>query len=356
MPHIGANVTICEFELSEAVGQRLHLPAGFTDINYLSVNFIFAPSMVGFVSPVTGQLLREQNSQLVSDSGEKYPVVNGIPRFVPQDNYASAFGLQWKNFAKTQLDSVNGTHISQERLERCLGFPIEQLKDKSLLEVGSGAGRFTELFVKGGAHVHTVDLSVAVEVNKENMGNVSNYAVAQASVYELPFPKQSFDIVLCLGVIQHTPSSEKTIEALWQMVKPGGLLVIDHYIWRINYYFNPATYYRLVLKELKPETSKKIVDALVNFFFPFHWAFRNTPPLEWLLKRVSPLITFMRLYPQLSRQEHFEWARLDTNDSLTDYYKHLRTPREIRTELEKLGAKNIWINEGGNGVEARATK
>lgn len=175
-------------------------------------------------------------------------------------------------------------------------------------------------------------------------------------MYELPFAKESFDVVMCLGVIQHTPDSEKTIEALWQMVKPGGLLVIDHYIWRINYYFNPATYYRLVLKELKPKTSKKIVDALVNFFFPLHWAFRNIAPLEWLLKRVSPLITFMKPHPELSRQEHFEWARLDTYDSLTDYYKHLRTPEEIKTELEKLGAKNIWINKGGNGVEARATK
>ena len=312
--------------------------------------------MIDFVSPQSGKKLTAQNSELISETGERFRVVNGIPRFVPQDNYASAFGLQWKNFAKTQLDSFNGTKISQERLERCLGFSIEQLKGKNLLEVGSGAGRFTELFVKGGANVHTIDLSVAVEVNKENIGDAQNYAIAQASVYELPFAKESFAVVICLGVIQHTPSSEKTIASLWQMVKPGGLLVIDHYIWRINYYFNPATYYRLVLKEMKPQTSKKIVDALVNFFFPLHWAFRNIAPLEWLLKRVSPLITFMKPHPELSRQEHFEWARLDTYDSLTDYYKHLRTPEQIKAELEKLGAKNIWLNKGGNGVEARAEK
>ncbi len=312
--------------------------------------------MINFISPATGAKLTPQNNELIADSGEKFPVVNGVPRFVPADNYASAFGLQWKNFAKTQLDSFNGTKISQERLERCLGFPIEQLKGKNLLEVGSGAGRFTELFVKGGAHVHTIDLSVAVEVNKENIGNAENYAVAQASVYELPFPKQSFDVVICLGVIQHTPSSEKTIDALWQMVKPGGLLVIDHYIWRLGYYFNPATYWRLVLKEMKPATSKKIVDVLTAIFFPFHWAFRNVPALDWLVKRVSPVMCYMQLHPEMSKQEHYEWARLDTNDSLTDYYKHLRTAAQIKTELEKLGGKNIWVNEGGNGVEARCGK
>ncbi|MFN8299353.1 MAG: class I SAM-dependent methyltransferase [Chitinophagales bacterium] len=312
--------------------------------------------MIAFVSPKTGQALTAAGNELVTASGEKFPVVNGIPRFVPADNYANAFGFQWKNFAKTQLDSFNGTKISQERLERCLGCKIEDLRGKDILEVGAGAGRFTELLVKGGGNTHSIDLSAAVEVNKENIGNAANYSIAQASVYELPFAPQSFDIVMCLGVIQHTPSSEKTIEALWNMVKPGGLLVIDHYIWRINYYFNPASYWRLVLKEMKPETSKKIVDGLTNTFFPLHWSFRNMPALDWFVKRVSPVMTYMKLHPELSREEHYEWARLDSYDSLTDYYKHLRTPEQIKAELEKLGGKNIWINKGGNGVEARATK
>ncbi|HWB61921.1 MAG TPA: class I SAM-dependent methyltransferase, partial [Chitinophagales bacterium] len=312
--------------------------------------------MIPYISPQSKELLFFSGSELKSASGESFKLVNGIPRFVPADNYANAFGLQWKNYAKTQLDSFSGTKISQERLERCLGMPIAQLKEKNILEVGAGAGRFTELLVKGGANVHSVDLSVAVEVNKENIGDKPNYTIAQASVYELPFAAGSFDIVVCLGVIQHTPSSEKTIEALWNMVRPGGLLVIDHYIWRINYYFNPATYYRLILKEMPPARSKKIVDSLVNFFFPLHWAFRNAPFLEWCLKRFSPLITFMKSFPELGKEQQYEWAKLDTYDSLTDYYKHLRSPEQIRRRLEGLGGQNIWINKGGNGVEARSTK
>jgi hypothetical protein len=41
--------------------------------------------------------------------------------------------------------------------------------------------------VNSGANVHAVDLSVAVEANLENIGQKSNYKVAQASVYDLPF-------------------------------------------------------------------------------------------------------------------------------------------------------------------------
>lgn len=312
--------------------------------------------MIPYCSPSTGKPLSRNGDTLLADDGENHPIVNGIPRFVPKDNYASAFGLQWKTYAKTQLDSYNGTRISQDRLERCLGFPIEALQGKTLLEVGAGAGRFTELFVKGGALVHSIDLSVAVEVNKENIGNATNYQIAQASVYEMPYPDQAFDIVACLGVIQHTPDPERTITCLMKKVKAGGLLVIDHYIWRIGYYSTITPIYRAILKELPPKRSKKIVDALVGFFFPLHWAFRSISPLNWLLHRISPLIVYMKEFPEQDRAFHYEWSKLDTYDQLTDYYKHLRTPYQIRKTLESLNAKEIWINKGGNGVEARCLK
>jgi len=312
--------------------------------------------MIQYVSPTSKNPLTAQNYFLQNSENESFPIINGIPRFVPADNYASAFGLQWKTFAKTQLDSYSKTQITQGRLERCLGFPIEQLEGKTILEVGCGAGRFTELLVKGKGHVHSIDLSAAVETNKENIGDASNYQVAQASVYELPYPDDGFDIVLCLGVIQHTPSSEKTIEALWSKVKPGGMMVIDHYKWRIGYYSTLTPVYRAVLKEMKPEKSKKIVDSLVDFFFPLHWKLQNIYILNWLLHRVSPLIVYMNLFTDQDKAFHYEWSKLDTYDSLTDYYKHLRTPAQIKNTLESLDAKNIWINEGGNGVEARCWK
>jgi hypothetical protein len=62
------------------------------------------------------------------------------------------------------------------------------------------------------------------------------------------------------------------------------------------------------------------------------------------------------LFPEQDRKFHYEWSKLDTYDQLTDYYKHLRTPAQIKKTMESLPAKNIWINEGGNGVEARGVK
>lgn len=312
--------------------------------------------MIEFIFPKTGEALSIKDGHLITASGHEVPIVKDIPRFVSEENYASAFGLQWKTFKLTQLDSSNQMNISLERLERCLGMKLSELKGKAILEVGCGAGRFTELLVKSGAFVHSVDLSIAVETNKENIGDAENFRIAQASVYELPFPDASFDLVICIGVIQHTPSSERTIENLWSKVKPGGTMIIDHYRWRLAYYSTLKPLYRQYLKRLEPKKSKEKVDKLVNFFFPLHWKYKNNKFLWWLLHRFSPLIEYIHEFPDMNYNDQLELSRLDSYDSLTDYYKHLRTPAQIKRTLKQIGGKNIWINIGGNGVEGRATK
>jgi hypothetical protein len=53
---------------------------------------------------------------------------------------------------------------------------------------------------------------------------------------------------------------------------------------------------------------------------------------------------------------YYEWMLLDTHDAMTDVYKHRRTAREIRRVLEGLGAEDIHVAHGGNGVEASCRK
>ena len=58
---------------------------------------------------------------------ESYPVVRFIPRFVPVDNYATNFGLQWNRFRQTQLDSHSRLPISRERFFRQTGWSPNDL-------------------------------------------------------------------------------------------------------------------------------------------------------------------------------------------------------------------------------------
>ena len=312
--------------------------------------------MVGFVDPRTGKQLRRDGDSLTNDEGARYPIVDGVPRFVTPDNYAAAFGLEWTIHSRTQLDSHTKSNISAQRLERCLGQPLSSLAGKRVLEAGCGAGRFTELMVGAGAFVHSIDLSVAVEANRKNIGERPNYVVAQADLRTPPFPENTFDVVVCLGVLQHTPSPEESVRALWRMVAPGGLLVIDHYTWTLSHVTKLAPVYRRALLRLKPERAKQVTDAMTRAFFPLHWRVRKLRPAQMLLSRVSPCLVYFDAFPELSYEQHFEFTRLDTFDHLTDYYKHLRTRGQIERLLRDLGAEEVTASYGGNGVEARARK
>ncbi|HEX6049021.1 MAG TPA: class I SAM-dependent methyltransferase, partial [Gemmatimonadaceae bacterium] len=162
-------------------------------------------------------------------AGCRVPIVRGIPRFVESDGYAAAFGWQWMQFRRSQLDSYTTTTISRDRLARCLGGSLDAVRGKTVLEAGCGAGRFTEILLAAGARVVAADLSSAVDANYANCGHAKQYFVCQADIRALPVAPHSFDAVVCLGVIQHTPAPEETIAALAGYVKPGGLLAIDHY-------------------------------------------------------------------------------------------------------------------------------
>ena len=58
------------------------------------------------------------DTSLVCPHGCRFPVRDGLARFVPAHNYAARFGRQWRRFRTTQLDSHTGTTISRDRLTR----------------------------------------------------------------------------------------------------------------------------------------------------------------------------------------------------------------------------------------------
>ncbi|WP_447860111.1 hypothetical protein [Nitrospira calida] len=82
---------------------------------------------------------------IAEDTGQRYPIVAGIPRFVPPGSYAETFGFQWRTFASTQLDSVSGHPISAERFWRATAWSPGELRGQWVLDVGCGAGRFAEV-------------------------------------------------------------------------------------------------------------------------------------------------------------------------------------------------------------------
>jgi SAM-dependent methyltransferase len=201
-----------------------------------------------------------------------------------------------------------------------------------------------------------VDLSIAVEANAQNFPAGDSHRIAQGDILRLPFAARKFDVVFCLGVIQHTPVPEETITALYDHVKPGGMLVVDHYTYSLGALTCVKPVFRALLKRLAPERTMSITQAFTGALLPLHKRFRNNYLAWFILSRFSPLTTFYRSYPDLSECLHREWALLDTHDSLTDWFKHRRTRSQIERLLWNLGLEQVRCTYAGNGVEARGRR
>jgi SAM-dependent methyltransferase len=91
-----------------------------------------------------------------------------------------------------------------------------------VLDAGAGEGRFKSFF----AHTHYVGVDFA-------QGDPSwNYSELDAvgRLEELPFPDGSFDHVLSIVVLEHTPQPARVVEEFSRVLKPGGMvhLVVPH--------------------------------------------------------------------------------------------------------------------------------
>jgi len=281
--------------------------------------------------------------------GTAVRVRGGVPRFVPDDDYADSFGFQWNRFRRTQLDSHTGMSLSTDRLFLATGWPRD-LSGQTVLEAGSGAGRFTEVLLAAGASVFSFDLSSAVDANYANNGAATRLNLFQASIYEIPLPKASFDRVLCLGVLQHTPDPRRSFRELVSFVRPGGWIAVDVYARELRSVIGWKYLLRPITKRLPKHVLYRLVQGLVTVFLrPAIFARRFGGRAG---ARLFPILQYSHwgLPLELNRA----WAVLDTFDMYSPAHDHPQTLTEMRRWCAECGLERIEVEYGPNGVVARA--
>src|SRR5215831_70341 len=218
-----------------------------------------------FVCPHCGNALSFRQSEGATPEffcacGRTYAVSKGIPRFVPPDNYAASFGMQWNRHRRTQLDSFTSRPISRERLFAATRWP-ERLDGQCVLEAGSGAGRFTEVLLSTGAFVYSFDYSTAVDANFASNGHSDHVVLFQGDIFNIPLKPSTFDKVLCLGVLQHTPDPARAFRSLVAQVRPGGELVVDLYAKRLTALVSWKYLLRPITKRMNAERLYRVVEG-----------------------------------------------------------------------------------------------
>jgi 2-polyprenyl-3-methyl-5-hydroxy-6-metoxy-1,4-benzoquinol methylase len=304
-----------------------------------------------------------------SACGWKGAVVGGIPRFV-EDATHENFGIQWNEFADVQMDSLNGTAATRDRLLDQSGLAPADWRGKRVLEVGCGAGRFTQLMLEWGAQLVSLDYSRAIEACVRNNADAvsdGRLVPGQADIFALPVRPESFDIVLCYGVLQHTGDALRALHSLWRHVAPGGLLLVDRYQISLRAVMPFKYLLRPVMKRLPTASVMRMAETTVRLLAPAQRAvLRATHGKDGPAKYVRYLVhrSPNSVYPfELEIDEDLpgdvatRWSVLDTFDQWAPAYDHPCTLRKWRRQLDGLPggrvARAFSCGQGNAGVVAK---
>jgi ubiquinone/menaquinone biosynthesis C-methylase UbiE len=94
------------------------------------------------------------------------------------------------------------------------------------LDAGCGAGTYTPYLMARDIDVMGIDYSLPA-TRKAKMRSPPEIGCAVADVRHLPFSAETFDGVLCFGVIQALGESETALRELCLLTRPGGEVWVD---------------------------------------------------------------------------------------------------------------------------------
>ena len=241
----------------------------------------------------------------------------------------------------------DGLDISSMRLFKQTNWFKKDLKNINILEAGSGAGRFSKVILEEtNANLYSFDSSSAVDANKynNNLYFNKNFFLTQSDIENIPYLDNSFDKVICIGVLQHTKNFFSSLDYLIKKLKPGGEIIIDFY--PINGFWTKisAKYFlRPILKRLPSRLLIQLIELSANIFIKLYF-FLLKLNLH-ILTRFLPICDIKNALPNnLAKDKLREWVILDTFDMFSPKYDNPQKISKVKKYLEK---NNIEITFSG---------
>lgn len=128
------------------------------------------------------------------------------------------------------FEAIKGTHDPAYALSTRL-LNLDHHCGENILEVGCGMGLDVVEYLRHGLRVSAVDVSRrSVELTRRLLDQRGMRArLLMADAEHLPFPEETFQLVVARGILMYTPDETRAISEVYRVLKPGGrFLAILH--------------------------------------------------------------------------------------------------------------------------------
>jgi len=192
----------------------------------------------------------------------KFQVIDNIPIFfeINLNEDTKYFQEHWKNvdieeYPKSKID-VAKIFLSSLEIN---------YNEKRILDAGCGDGVHLYYLNKYFPRSKLFGIDISKPALFKAQHNIKNSTLCCASVDEIPFKNNYFDISFSYGVLAYTPNPQKSFEEMCRVTKEGGYIGV----W---FYAKPNFINNLFLKTVRSLSScckKKLVNILANIIVPF---------------------------------------------------------------------------------------
>jgi len=171
---------------------------------------------------------------------------------------------------------------------------FNQHRREKVLEIGCGIGTDLLQYAKNGGLVTGIDLTEnAIKITEQRfrLYNLKG-ELRTADAEKLPFLDNTYDLVFSFWVLHHTPDTQKAINEIYRVLKPGGKAIIMLYGKSVCYYFT-LFYFDVLKGELLKMSKQKLLNKHSEYY-------DNSPLTKFYSKKeiesLFDIFDFVRIY------------------------------------------------------------
>lgn len=152
---------------------------------------------------------------------------------------------------------------------------LPDIKDKTILDVGTGTGRFVFEFVDRAAKAIGIDISERmIDIATSKVGRKSNVEFYVMDVRSLNFPENYFDMTISAGAFEFIRDLTFFFRKIYRILKPKGQFIFT--------YFNKKSLFRILprrrtieaysltdIRDMLEDAGFCLKQARSSFFMPF---------------------------------------------------------------------------------------
>ena len=159
--------------------------------------------------------------------------------------------------------------IEQERLKKALSAAVEAVKTGAqplkALDYGCGSGNLTRHLIELGMETVSADISEGfLALIERNFSQTGLSKVLKINGKDLSnVPSNEFDLAATYSVLHHVPDYLQIVKEMARVVKPNGVIYIDHEVNK-SYYQRPKEYVAFLQKARPAVNFKRYLRLLLD--------------------------------------------------------------------------------------------